>query len=114
MKLPKSDLCTVDRDTVADYLLSASHPTGQIKAKFFASFGFERVDMDDVATSLLAMGKSAEVAGLALTKHGTKYFVDGALESPIGIKIYIRTEWIVDTGAETAVFSAVYHRIQTG
>ncbi|MBM3933527.1 MAG: hypothetical protein FJ319_04380 [SAR202 cluster bacterium] len=109
MKLPNGENCTVDRDTIADYLLSATHPTGQIKAKSFAAFGFERVDLDDVAASLLDLGRKGEVAGATETSHGAKYFVDGALESPVGIKMFIRTEWVVDRGSDIPAFSAVYH-----
>ena len=37
-------------------------------------------------------------AHLTETPYGTKYVIDGELESPNGVAIYLRTVWIIETG----------------
>ena len=45
MRLPRSDALVVDVRKVRDYLLSATHPVGQHKARFFAALGFRETSV---------------------------------------------------------------------
>ena len=40
MDLPNANLAIIDRAKLEGYLLSASHPVGRFKARFFARLGF--------------------------------------------------------------------------
>ena len=79
-----------------DYLLSTSHSDGRSKAAFFLRFGFDQRHWRDLAEALRAHGVANEVVGVEESTYGTRYIVDGIIESPDGRNPTIRTVWIVD------------------
>ena len=96
--LPDADRARVDHGKVVDYLLSRTHPDGRSKAEFFARFGFRVEDWQALADALKRVGISNPVAGVVQSLHGTRYTVDGPINSPDGRKPRIRTVWIVEPG----------------
>ncbi|MCY3969429.1 MAG: hypothetical protein OXG74_05825 [Acidobacteria bacterium] len=96
MKLPNADQATVDESKVVEYLLSASHPEGQSKAAFFSMFGFRAQRWKTFARALLDHGNAGEVTEVSRSRYGTRYSVDGPIETPSGRKPRVRTVWIVD------------------
>lgn len=98
MILPDADRARVDRAKVVDYLLSRTHPDGRSKAEFFTRFGFRVEDWQVLADALKAVGISNPVAGAVQSSHGTRYTVDGPIDSPDGRTPRVRTVWIVEPG----------------
>ena len=96
--LPDADRARVDRAKVVDYLLSRDHPDGRSKAEFFARFGFKVEGWQVFAEALKAVGISNPVAAVVQSSHGTRYIVDGPINSPDGRTPRIRTVWIVEPG----------------
>lgn len=96
MKLPNADQATVDESKVVEYLLSTSHPEGQSKAAFFSMFGFRAHRWQTLARALCDHGSAGEVAEVSRSHYGTRYSVDGPIETPSGRKPRVRTVWIVD------------------
>ncbi len=97
MNLPNADRAIVDESKVVDYLLSARHPDGRAKSAFFSAFGFRAQRWRTFARALRAHEGSGEVAGMSESGYGTRYSVDGVIETPDGRNPRIRTVWIIDS-----------------
>ena len=96
MKLPNARHAHVDKTKVVDYLLSESHSDGRSKAVFFFSFGFEQRNWRELAAALRSQGASNETTSIQTSDYGTRYVVDGIIQTPDGRNPRIRTVWIVD------------------
>ena len=101
MRLPDAEHLRVDREKIVDYLLSASHPDGQTKAEFFRRFGFQQDQWRVLAEALRKHGMSHPIVKTVESLHGTRYSVDGSIESPDGRHPQIRTVWILEVGARS-------------
>jgi hypothetical protein len=98
MELPNKSKAYISPNKIKDYLLSESHAVGKSKAKFFRSFGFEETNASHFEQGLIGIAQTKSVTESTETPYGTKYVVDGELETPNGITIYLRTVWIIETG----------------
>ena len=97
MELPNADQATVDQSKVVEYLLSKGHPEGQGKAAFFSMFGFRAHRWRTFARALRDHGATGEVTDVSESRYGTRYSVDGPMETPSGRNPRVRTVWIVDS-----------------
>lgn len=91
MKLPNAGRAVVDESKVATYLLSTAHPDGRSKATFFARFGFRVQRWEAFARALRDHANNGEVSVVARSDYGTRYSVDGIIETPDGRNPRIRT-----------------------
>lgn len=108
MRLPNAQRARVDREKIADYLLAASHPHGQSKAEFFFKFGFRIAQWQNLADALRIHGASHQVIRIIETNYGTKYIIDGLLETPDGRNPYVRTIWQIDKESDYPRFVTAY------
>ena len=99
MKLPHAERLRVDREKIIGYLLSAVHPEGGGKAEFFARFGFRIEDWEVLAAALRNHGLRHPVVKTVESSYGTRYAVEGELESPDGRNPRVRSIWIVEKGS---------------
>ena len=99
MKLPNADQAFVDREKVTEYLLSTSHPDGAGKAKFFGRFGFRIENWEILAESLRKHGVCHPVVKTVAFAYGTRYTVEGNIETPDGRNPSVRTVWIIEVGS---------------
>jgi len=72
----------VDRKKITEYLLCISHPDGSNKAVFFSQFGFTLENWKILAESLRKHGATYNVTKVVESEYGTRYSVDGLLETP--------------------------------
>lgn len=86
----------MDRDKITEYLLCTSHPDGGSKAAFFAKFGFKMENWKILAESLRKQGVSNPVVKIMESAYGTRYNIDGLLETPDGRNPKVRTVWIIE------------------
>ncbi len=98
MKLPRAEEAVVPREKVTDYLLSSSHRTGRAKAEFFTRFGFTVEGWWALADALKRHAASCEVEAVQKTAYGTRYTIEGPLETPDGRNPRVRTVWFVEAG----------------
>ena len=98
MKSPYAQQARVESTKVLDYLLSGSHPDGRSKAEFFMRFGFRIEEWQEFAAALKSHAATNEVTRIVETAYGTRYSVDGEVETPDGRNPLIRTVWQVDSG----------------
>ncbi|MCC6499551.1 MAG: hypothetical protein IT313_04700 [Anaerolineales bacterium] len=108
MELPNKFKAQVALEKMIDYLLSETHAVGKPKAKYFRLYGFNDENANDLAQGLLAIAQNSPVAGSESSPFGTKYIVDGELESPNSVMIRVRTIWIIENGTDFPRLVTVY------
>ena len=72
---------------------------GASKARFFAGFGFEIENWEQLADALREHGRTYEVSSRQETGFGPRYAVEGELDTPPGRRPRVRTVWQMDKGA---------------
>ena len=95
--VPSSDQAIVDPLKIDGYLLSAAHPIGLAKARFFSRFGFSEDNPKELVDALLGHIRENAVVETQTSPFGVKYRVDGPLTSPDGRNPLVSTIWIVPT-----------------
>ncbi len=108
MRLPDSDQAWIPREKLTGYLLSSAHPVGSAKARFFRGFGFNEQNLELLEAGLLLVARTSEVATITETPYGTKYEVDGDLQTPSGRRVIIRTVWIIEAGLDNPRFVTAF------
>lgn len=108
MELPNKNSAFVPSEKITEYLLSESHAVGKSKAKFFRSLGFIESNIKYLEQGLLHIASMGRVAETQKTSFGTKYVVDGMLETPKGATIQLRTVWIIETEQNSPRFITAY------
>lgn len=96
MRLPRHDQAIVPRRKITDYLLSTTHPSGQDKAVFFQTFGFNVDEWELLADALKEHAAVHAVARVETSPFGTRYVVEGAMRTPSGRRPSVRSVWFVD------------------
>lgn len=57
---------------------------------------------------LLGIARSEAVVESMRSRHGMKYIVDGAIATPLGSRVKLRTIWIIEQGQEHPRFVTAY------
>ena len=99
MKLPNADKAIVEREKIINYLLNAEHHTGSSKANFFSKFGFSPEKWEILAKALRIHGQTHEVEKVNITDYGTRFVIEGKLNTPDGRHPHIRSIWQLDKDA---------------
>jgi hypothetical protein len=107
MKLPELEDARIPLAKMTDYLLSASHPSGRIKARFFARFGFS-AEMPEVLMEALRKHAYNDYTKSEKTPFGIRYVIEAPLSAPDNRKPLIRTVWFIENGAKTPLFVTAY------
>jgi hypothetical protein len=100
MKLPHAEHAVVEREKIVEYLLNPAHPDNGGKAAFFLGLGYNQDDWSSLAAALCRLAVATEVGKSIETVHGTKYILDGHLETVGGGTLVMRTIWIIDRGLD--------------
>jgi|ERR1044071_4808765 hypothetical protein len=100
MKLPDFEKAIIPRKKLTDYLLSPSHRDGRGKAAFFVRFGFAADSWQTLAGALLQHAAMHEVTKVEASPYGTRYVIDGNLQTPDGRAPLVRVVWFIDDGEE--------------
>ena len=110
MKLPNVRQAQIERGKITNYLLTAVNPRGRAKADYFLRFGFSVDRWEEFSVALKIHAASHEVARVVETAYGSRYHVDGTIETPDGRNPVIRTVWQVDAGSVHPRFITAYPR----
>lgn len=100
MKLPNYNQAIVPRRKITDYLLSSAHRDGHGKAAFFSRFGFTPESWQTLAEALFHHAAQHEIVKMEETPFGTRYVIEGELETPGGRTPIIRVVWFIEIGEE--------------
>ena len=98
MELPFAQRLRIDESKIIGYLLS--HSNGQGKAAFFLGFGFQPEKWITLADALTKLAQGNPVVAEVDSPHGTRYSVDGELETPSGRRPKVRTVWILERDSD--------------
>lgn len=93
--MPGRHLAVVEDSKMTDYLLNTSHPDGKSKAIFFLGLGFRPHNLPELRTALLVHAAIHHVVKEVQTKFGTKYLIEGEIETPRQTKVIIRIVWML-------------------
>ena len=96
MQIPNPDEVWVERAKILESLLNREHPDGQSKAKFFEQYGFRQSQWRRLADALRNQARRSEGTAVRESSHGTRYVVEGPIETPTGDRPEGRTVWIVE------------------
>jgi hypothetical protein len=96
--LSTETILRVDKSKVVAYLLNISGSHG--KAAFFLGFGFLPEAWEGMANALKQHARTHPVYAAVDSPYGTRYSVDGELETPSGRRPRVRTVWIRETGSD--------------
>ena len=94
--MPGKENADEDRSKVTGYLLATTHPDGRSKAEFFRWFGFTIENDGVLIAALVKIARDHEVAEVVESAFGTRYVIDGPLQSPDGRAPAVRTVWIIE------------------
>ena len=100
MKLPNHERAIVAREKLTDYLLSLTPEDGRPKALFFIGVGFSIGQWESLASALRRHAAAHEVAVVGETVFGTRYVIEGILDTPVGMTPLVRAVWFIDSGRE--------------
>lgn len=96
MKLPDYQSAVVPAEKLELYLLSEIHPVGRAKAQFFKDLGYDISDTGTLAQDLLTLARDGDVSNVQTSSFGTKYVVNGLIQTPSGVTVALRTVWIIE------------------
>ena len=98
----------VPESKITGYLLSTTHRDGRHKATFFLSFGFTTNDWRTLAGGLLRHAEEHEVAKAESTPFGTRYVMEGKIQTPGGRTPSIRSVWFIENDQDVPRFVTAY------
>lgn len=96
MQLPNRESAYIPLPKLTEYLLSETHAVGRSKAKFFRMHGFTEYNVEMLEEGLLAIARSEPTIEVNPSPYGTKYVIEGSMETPNGAFIRVRTVWIIE------------------
>jgi len=108
MSSPDFKKAYVPKQKISDYLLSETHAVGKEKARYFRSIGYTEKHTDHLAEALLMIAKSEKVSQEIASPYGTKYIIDGEIDTPLGTTARLRTVWVVEPYDELPRFVTAY------
>jgi hypothetical protein len=108
MELPNKSRAYLPLEKVKNYLLSETHAVGKSKARYFRSYGFNDENASDLAQGLLMIAQNTPVESSERSPYGTKYILDGELETPNRVMIHVRTIWIIESNTDIPRFVTAY------
>jgi hypothetical protein len=95
VQLPNAHLAIIDDSKVRDYLLSATHPVGRAKARFFRGLGFSAGHWPWLAHALRQHAETGDASPVGMTPYGRKFAVRAMLRGPSGRSALVVSIWLL-------------------
>ena len=108
MPIPNAEKALIDPAKIHRYLLSAEHPIGRLKARFFASLGYSSDNWQQLEADLRAQHLTRDAARFVSTPYGVKYEIRAMLQGPAGVAAELVSIWIVRIGEGVPRFVTAY------
>ena len=108
MKLPNSEYAWVPEEKITGYLLVKEYEDGGSKASRFMELGFSIERWEHLEQALIAHCMNNEVINTESTEFGMKYVIEGDIETPSGVLLYVRSIWQMDWGTESPRLVTAY------
>ncbi len=108
MKLPNHEYAYIPIEKLKNYLLSETHKDGRSKAKLLTRFGYRSDSIEILEHDLLMIAHTCDVKAAIQSEHGTKYVIEGILQSPTGLQRLMTTVWIIELQESKPRFVTAY------
>jgi len=107
LKLPNAERAEISPDKLRGYLLSAEHPIGRFKARFFRALGYTPENWERLASDLLSAAQMLDAEPLP-SPYGEKFRITGRLTGPSGRSAEVVSVWICTPGSDAPRFVTAY------
>ncbi len=107
-KLPHIDAAFIPAKKIVNYLLSDAHEAGRDKANFFKHFGFTSEAWEILARALRQHAAQHEITKIEPSPFGSRYVIEGSLQTPSGRVPQVRVVRFIDTGEIVPRFVTAY------
>ena len=104
MLLPGRNEAHVPLSKLVEYRLSETHAVGRSKARCFRGPGYNEMNVAVPKQDLLSLAQMETVVKVVESPYGTKYVVDGLLETPGGALVV----WIIEMQDSNPVLITAY------
>lgn len=108
MLIPNADRATIEPAKLRDYLLSATHPIGRFKARFFNALGFAPDRWEELAEALRLQHLTQDGRPAGPTAQGRKFTIRAILNGPTGQSALVISVWFIPAGGEVPRFVTAY------
>ena len=106
--IPNAAHAIIEPEKLHGYLLSASHPVGRFKARFFAALGFTSERWAELDDALRDQHLSQEIEMARTERYGRFYTIRAILIGPAGASAPVVSIWCIRTGEERPRFVTAY------
>ncbi len=106
--IPNADRATIEREKLRDYLLSATHPIGRFKARFFVALGFRADRWAELAEALRIQHLTQDAERAAPSVHGQKFTIRAILNGPTGQSATVVSVWFIPARGDAPRFVTAY------
>lgn len=110
MKVPNANKAVVTESKIKGYLLSQTHERGRHKAAFLALFGFNLDNWQELDNRLKGHIQAYDFAAATENRFGTRYTVEGEIDTPSGRWVRIRTVWFIRKNEDYPILVSAYPR----
>jgi hypothetical protein len=107
VRLPNADQAIIEQEKLEGYVLSASHPVGRFKSRFFASLGFTAHTWREFEAALRSQHLREPATPGPVEAFGQPFTIRAILEGPAGAAL-VTSVWFVRTGEAVARFVTAY------
>ena len=108
MLLPNADEAIIDPAKLHGYLLSAAHPLGRFKARFFSALGFGSDRWQELESALRTQHLTQEVDPAPAMRSGQKFTIRAILTGPNGHSAAVVSVWFIRSGESAPRFVTAY------
>jgi hypothetical protein len=106
--LPNADRAEIEPAKIRDYLLSATHPIGRFKARFFRALGFSPDRWEQLEAALRAQHLTQDAEPAASAVAGQKFTIRAILNGPAGQSAIVVSVWFIAAGETVPRFVTAY------
>jgi len=106
--MPGRENAIVEDTKITGYLLNLQHPDGRSKASLFLKAGFSLENIAEFRTFLLNHAQVHQVTKAEQTKFGTKYIIEGQVETLDYFRFNLRTVWMMATNSNQPKLITAY------
>ena len=108
MLLPDADAAIIDPAKLQDYLLSAGHPVGRFKARFFRALGFSAERWPELEAALRTQHLTQPVESTEVGPFGESSVIRATLTGPGGESSVVASVWFRAKGTTAPHFVTAY------
>jgi hypothetical protein len=106
--LPNADRAEIDPAKLHGYLLSATHPVGRFKARFFAALGYTADEWRALEADLRIQHLSQPVVPGPRLPFGQSYTIRAILKGPSGEASVVVSVWFIRSTTAVPHFVTAY------